>query len=91
MAFLYAFAWYYKYSRDARGDFNISPHFKNFSGFARQKKTGEAVGLPLLVFFLRLLHKFKAYALNLKGKRKERIWSFPGTSQPGKRNGASFV
>ena len=59
MAFLYAFAWYYKYSRDARGDFNISPHFKNFSGFGRQKKTGEAVGLPLLVFFLRLLSNSK--------------------------------
>ena len=71
MAFLYALAWYYKYSRDARGDFNISPHFKNFSGFARQKKTGEAVGLPLLVSFPRILHKFKAYALNLKGKRNE--------------------
>ena len=71
MAFLYAFAWYYKYSRDARGDFNISVDFKNFSGFARQKKTGEAVGLPLLVSFLRLLHKFKAHALNLKGKRNE--------------------
>ena len=71
MSFLYAFASYYKYSRDARGDFKISVDFKNFSGFGRQKKTGEAVGLPLLVFFLLLLHKFKAHALNLKGKRNE--------------------
>ena len=36
-------------------------------------------------------HKFKACALNLEGKRKERICSFSGSLQPGKRNEASFV
>jgi len=68
MAFLYALAWYYKYSRDARGDFNIYGDFKNFTQNAQKRKTGEA-GRPLL------------FALTFP----------PGTSQPGKRNGASFV
>ena len=42
-------------------------------------------------FYPSPLYSFKAQALKLRGKRKERIGSFPGDSQPGKRTGASFV
>lgn len=49
-------------------------------------KGAESSFTPLLV-----LSNSKPNALNLEGKRKERICSFHGSSQPWKRNKASFV
>ena len=49
----------------------------------------ESNAIPFPMMLVRSISKHQA--LKWEGKRKERKWRFPGSSQPGKQNGASFV